>query len=150
MEALTQFEEQLWHNGKHAMLFNLDDDAVINIIRWCIDNRGMDKNCPMENLKYNLIPISEIKSFMEYISRYNSKIMSECFNSLVTISRNHRFAFRACASMYIADKYKITDKRVDQIKEMLREYDILDYMQQFNNCMEHILNKESEVDNDKR
>lgn len=147
MKAQTQFEEQLWHDGKHAMLFNLDDDAVISIIKWCINNRGMDKNCRMENLKYNLIPISEIRSFMEYITRYNSKITGECFNSLVSISENHLFAFKACASMYIAGKYKIKDKRVDEIKKMFREYDILDYMEEFNTCVEKVMNKET--DNDK-
>lgn len=140
MEAQTQFEYDLWHDGKRAMLFNLEDDAVISIIKKCIDNREIDKNCRMETLKDNLIPISEVKNFMEYIARYDAKVFEECFIAIVSISKQHRFAFKACATMYVADKGEVSDERIDKLKDMLREYGILDYMEQFNKCMEHILN----------
>lgn len=146
VETQTQFEKELWHDGKHAMLFNLDDHVVISIIKKCIDNRGMDKNCRMENLKDNLIPISEINSFMEYITRYNSNVMEECFYALVSVSKNHKIAFDACANIYVANRSKVHDKRVERLKEMMQECGILDYMEQFNKCMERILNHGSNND----
>ena len=139
------FEAELWNNGKHAMLFDLDDDAVISIIKHCIDKREIDRNCTIETLKDNLIPINQIKSYLEYITRYDDKVIKECFNSLMTITEQHKKMFAECAKMYAAEKFKITgSETITGIVNRSRRYGILKYMLEFNECMDYILSKENE------
>ena len=138
----TDFERDLWTNGNSAQLFDLEDQSIINIIKCCVDNRhDIDRNCTIENLSRNLIPINEIKSYMEYIMRYPDNISQECFNHIILMGKTHKLAFLACAKMFIGDKYMIENEEFTKIRAAFRYYGILDYMRQFNICVENIMLK---------
>lgn len=145
MQFGTDFERQLWNDGKHAMYFDLEDDSVVAIIKNCVDNRkDIDRCCTIENLKYNLLPISQIENYIKYITRYNSDVLAKCFNYLLSMSDAHKTAFLACARMYAAEKLKLEGTETEKLRNYLRSYGLYDYMVEFNERVGKLLSNEGE------
>lgn len=141
----TEFEQQLWNDGKNAMYFNLEDDAVISIIKNCVDNRkDIDKYCELKDVRFNLFPMKQILNYISYISRYNENIMSECFGYILSFGEAQKKVFLTAAKLYAAEKLKLKNADTEHLRNMLKEYGVYDYMQNFNVRVANLLNNENE------
>lgn len=144
MQFGTEFERQLWNDGEHAMRFDLDDDAVVAIVKNCVDNRkDIDRCCTIDSLKWNLIPIQHVENYVKYITKYNSSIVAKCFNYLLSLSDVHKKVFLICGKLYAAEQLKLETSDIEELRNYLRYYGLYDYMCEFNECVGKILNNES-------